>query len=94
MFGLQQRGASVGKTALFNGNECLTTSDVTGIVSGNSADLTIKSGMEIIELDASIDSSARTLTERRTCTASTLPCCDGETGNLSTISIGSADVRW
>jgi hypothetical protein len=49
MLGLQQRGASVGKTALFNGNECLTTSNVTGIISGNSADLTIQSGMEIIE---------------------------------------------
>ena len=92
MFGLQQRGASVGKTALLNGNECLTTSNFTGIVSGNSADLTIQSGMEIIELDASIDSSARTLTERHTCKASTLPCCDGEKGNLSTISTGSADI--
>ena len=65
IFGLQKRWASVGTTALFNGNECLTTSNVTGIVSGKSADLTIQSGMEIIELDA--------------CTASTLPYCVGET---------------
>ena len=94
MFGPLQREASVGKTASFNGNECLTVSAVTGIVSGNSADLAIQSGMEIIESDASIDSSARPLTERRTFTASTLPCCDGETGIFSTISIGNADLKW
>ena len=92
-FFLTQTGTSVSGTVSVIGDECLSTGNVTGTVSGDSADMTIQSGAETVVLNVTIDGS--TMSGTWDYTASGSPECAGATGRFSTtLTTGGAQIRW
>jgi tetratricopeptide (TPR) repeat protein len=93
-FSLTQTGNAVSGTVSVTGDDCLTAGDISGSVSGNTANLTIRSGAETVALSASSDNTAKTMTGTWNYTASSAGCAD-ETGNFSSaLTTGGADISW
>jgi len=93
IFSLTQTGTSVSGTVSVAGDECLTTGNVSGTVSGKDADLTITSGAETVALNAVADTSAMTLSGTWNF-APSASSCGGTTGNFSATITGGAVVHW
>jgi hypothetical protein len=93
-FSLTQTDTAITGTVSVTGDDCLTTGNVSGTISGNSATLTIQSGAESVTLIATADTSTNTLTGDWNYAASSLGC-EGETGNFTAdLTTGSAEIRW
>jgi tetratricopeptide (TPR) repeat protein len=93
-FSLTHNNDNVSGTVSISGNPCLTTGDISGRVSGTSANLIIQSAGETISLDAEADTTSKTLTGSWNFTASGVGCA-GDRGTFSTsLTTGQADIRW
>lgn len=93
-FSLTQTGNAVSGAVSITGDDCLTAGDISGNVSGNTANLTIRSGAETVALNASSDNTAKTMTGTWNYTASSAGCA-GETGNFSSaLTTGGADISF
>jgi tetratricopeptide (TPR) repeat protein len=93
-FSLTQTGNTVNGTVSIIGDECMTAGDISGNVSGNTVDFTIRSGAETVALSASSDNTAKTMTGTWNYTASSAGCAD-ESGNFSSsLTTGGADISW
>jgi tetratricopeptide (TPR) repeat protein len=93
-FSLTHRNDTVSGTVSISGNPCLTTGDISGRVSGTSAELTIQSAGETILLDAEAGATAKTLNGFWNFSASGVGCA-GDSGTFSTsLTTGSADIQW
>ncbi len=92
---LTQSGSSINGTVSVTGDDCLSAGNVTGNVSGNRANLSIRSGGETVTLNGTYDNSAKTLNGTWDYTASASPSCAGGTGSFSTtLTTGGADINW
>jgi hypothetical protein len=93
IFSLTQTDTSITGTVSVTGDDCLTTGSVTGNISGENVNLSIQSGAETVTLDATADTSAKTLSGDWNYAASSLGC-EGETGSFRADLTGSADISW
>lgn len=85
---------TVSGTVLIGGNDCLTIGDISGNVSGTSANLTIHAAGETVSLDAEANKTAKTLSGAWNFTASGAGCA-GDRGTFSTsLTTGGADIQW
>ena len=91
---LTQTGNTVSGTVSVTSDDCLTTGNVSGTVTRNSANLSIQSGAETVSLNGTYDDAAKTLTGRWNYTASSSVDCAGDTGDFLATLTGGADVSW
>jgi hypothetical protein len=90
---MEVNGTEVRGTVSAPGDECLPNGNVSGTISGNRLDLTVSSGTETIEVNATIDDTTMTMTGTYHHLSSALGCL-GDTGHFSMVLTGGANIQW
>jgi tetratricopeptide (TPR) repeat protein len=91
---LTQTESAVSGTASITGTQCLTSGSVTGTVAGAEVNLTIQAGPEIVTVNATADTAAKTMNGSWNYTDSAMDCA-GDTGTFAcTLTTGGADIHW
>ena len=91
---LTQTDEAVSGTVTVAGDDCLTTGNITGSISGSTVNLSVQSGAEIVNLNATTDNVAKSMGGTWNFTASTLGCT-GDSGSFSTtLTTGPVNVNW
>jgi hypothetical protein len=92
---LTQTNGSVNGTISIPGDWCLSQGNVTGTVSGDTANLTVQNGSETIAVTVRYNNSPKTLNGTWNYTSSDSGC-QGDSGRISSefLTTGGIEVRW